>query len=166
MEIQKLAWFIERFGYDTEVAEKLNLNFSANKFGPYAHDLTHLLDSLDGSYLHCDKRIADATPFDIIWVDEDRAQKAQLYLNSRENTNFRAALDSVGCLIDGFESPLGMELLASIDWLICKEGVAPNIDDIKEALGRWPGGVKAGQRKLRMFNDEMIETATERIRSV
>jgi O-acetyl-ADP-ribose deacetylase (regulator of RNase III) len=165
LEIQKLAWFIEKFGYGSEVAEKLNLHFSANKFGPYAHDLTHLLDSLDGSYLHCDKRIADATPFDIIWVDDERAEKAQLYLKSRENQNFRAALDKVGDLIDGFESPLGMELLASVDWLISKEQVAPNIDDIKEALGQWPGGLKAGQRKLQMFDDDMIRTATERIQS-
>ena len=37
-------------------------------------------------------------------------------------------------LIDGFESPLGMELLATIDWLTHKDGVAADRDSIKKRL--------------------------------
>lgn len=166
LEVQKLAWFIKRLGSDTGVAEELRLNFSANKFGPYAHELTHLLDSLDGSYLHCDKRIADATPFDVVWTEERKSEKAQLYLNSRNNREFRKTLDKVGSLIDGFESPLGMELLASVDWLISKEAVLPTVSDIKKGLAEWPGGSSAGQRKLLMFDDHMIKVAIDRIQSV
>jgi hypothetical protein len=46
----------------------LDLRFAQNRYGPYAHRLTHLLDSLDGSYLHCAKRIADASKTELIWA--------------------------------------------------------------------------------------------------
>ena len=50
----------------------LKLQFVAHKYGPYANKLDHLLNNLDGSYLHCDKRISDAGPLDIIWFDDER----------------------------------------------------------------------------------------------
>ena len=66
LEIHKLAWFLERV-VEIKCAENpLKLNFQADKFGPYANRLDHLLNALDGSYLRCDKRIADANPLDII----------------------------------------------------------------------------------------------------
>ena len=40
----------------------LKLRYSANKYGPYADNLRHLLNGLDGSYLHCEKRLSDAGP--------------------------------------------------------------------------------------------------------
>ena len=73
LEIQKLAWFleraIERFNPDTN---PLDLKFNAHKYGPYANRLDHLLNNLDGSYLHCEKRISDAGPMDVIWFDDER----------------------------------------------------------------------------------------------
>ena len=58
LEVQKLAWFLERAIERRQPGDNpLNLQFEANKFGPYAHSLTKLLDRLDGSYLRSDKRI-------------------------------------------------------------------------------------------------------------
>src|SRR5690606_19453804 len=54
LEIQKLAWFLERsIERFTPEDNPLDLKFSAHKYGPYANRLEHLLDNLDGSYLHC-----------------------------------------------------------------------------------------------------------------
>jgi len=38
----------------------LKFQFTADRFGPYSERLRHLLNGLDGSYLHCDKRLSDA----------------------------------------------------------------------------------------------------------
>ena len=70
LEVQKLAYLIERTIQAHNLENPLKLEFRADKYGPYSQKLTHLLNSLDGSYLHCGKRLADAGPFDLIWFEE------------------------------------------------------------------------------------------------
>src|SRR5262245_43554671 len=47
LEIQKLAYFLERSIEEHQLENPLNLKFSANKFGPYSRRLNHLLNGLD-----------------------------------------------------------------------------------------------------------------------
>ncbi len=75
LEIQKLAYFLERSIEKLGLENPLDLRFQADKYGPYAPRLTHLLDGLDGSYLHCGKRIGDAGPFDVIWFEDAKLKK-------------------------------------------------------------------------------------------
>jgi O-acetyl-ADP-ribose deacetylase (regulator of RNase III) len=163
LEIQKLAWFLERNIEKCAQDNPLDLRFEANKFGPFASRLNHLLNALDGSYLHCDKRIADAGPMDIIWFDDNKKEHLQAYLKSSEVKPYARALEVTTDVIDGFESPLGMELLATVDWLIVREKCSATIDDIKSCLITWPGGPEAGERKMKIFNDRLIGLALERI---
>lgn len=162
LEIQKLAWFLERSVERLLPGDKeLNLQFEPNKFGPFAPKLNHLLNSLDGSYLRSDKRIADATPFDVIWFDDGRKDLVQAYLRT-EAKAYAQALEDTAALIDGFESPFGMELLATVDWLLAKEGVAPTVPAVREGLKQWPVA-GAAQRKQALFHDEAIGIALERL---
>ena len=163
LEIQKLAWFLERNIENCAQANPLDLRFEANKFGPFANRLNHLLNALDGSYLHCDKRIADAGPMDVIWFDDQKKEYLQTYLKSSDVKPYWKALNVTADAIDGFESPLGMELLATVDWLIVKENCSRTVDGVKECLQRWPGGPEAGQRKAKIFNDRMIGLALDRL---
>lgn len=162
LEIQKLAWFLERalerFGPDNP----LSLQFVAHKYGPYANRLEHLLDNLDGSYLHCAKRISDAGPTDVIWFDESRKAYVQLYLNT-EAKAYLPALIFTTQLIDGFESPYGMELLATVDWLLQRESVQPALESVRQGLETWSGGQSAGARKSSLFDDESLEIALARL---
>lgn len=161
LETQKLAWFLERsIERHCPDDNPLDLRFEANKFGPYAHRLNHLLNSMDGSYLHSDKRIADADRFDVIWFDEARTELVQAYLQSEAKT-YRKALEEAASLIDGFESPFGMELLATVDWLLVREGVQPTVQAVREGLRNWPAG--AGARKDRLFDDRAVAIALERL---
>ena len=162
LEIQKLAWFLERSVERlTPGSNPLNLKFEANKFGPFAPNLNHLLNSLDGSYLRSDKRIADSDPFDVIWFDDQRKEFVQAYLQS-EAKAYAPALEETAALIDGFESPFGMELLATVDWLLTKEQVTPSVEAVREGLQRWPVP-GAGKRKSALFHDEAISIALERL---
>lgn len=163
LEIQKLAWFLERSIERYNPGNNpLDLKFVAHKYGPYANRLDHLLNSLDGSYLHCDKRIGDADPLDVIWFDDERKNVVQTYLKS-EAKEFVPALEATAALINGFESPFGMELLATVDWLLEKEGVAPTVPAVREGLRHWRGGVDAATRKEKLFDDRALTIALDRL---
>lgn len=164
LEIQKLAWFLER-EIEKRGLTSLDLRFNAHKYGPYADRLRHLLEGLDGSYLHSDKRISDATPLEVIWFDDTRKDLVHRYLQS-EAKAYAHALESTTALIDGFESPFGMELLATVDWLLAREGVAPTVPALREGLRHWHGGSDAAARKDRLFDDRALGIALERLRGV
>ena len=163
LEVQKLAWFLERYIEKMAPDNPLKLKFSANKFGPYTNRLEHLLNAMDGSYLHCEKRIADAEPLDVIRFDDEQKNTVQNYLKGTEAKEYQDALQATATLIDGFESPLGMELLATVDWLIYKEGCKATLVSIKQGLQQWPGGHVAAQRKLKLFDDRLLGFALERL---
>lgn len=159
LEIQKLAYFLERKLELLKDAPPLGLRFQADRYGPYAPRLSHLLDSLDGSYLHSEKRVGDASPFDPIRFDDAKRDLVTAYLTAPAAKVYKPALDQTTALIDGFESPLGMELLATVDWLVVREGVAPTVEGIVGGLQRWPESQDAAQRKLRLFDERMIRLA-------
>ncbi|MCF7996930.1 MAG: Appr-1-p processing protein, partial [Chromatiaceae bacterium] len=119
-----------------------------------------------GSYLHCDKRLADAEPQDVIWFNEAKRDYVTTYLCGAEIAPYRTAFDQTVALIDGFESPLGMGLLATVDWLLAREGCAATVQGIQAGLDRWPGGADAGQRKRRLFDERLIRLALERLSSL
>jgi O-acetyl-ADP-ribose deacetylase (regulator of RNase III) len=162
LEVQKLGWFLERTIHALGIKDPLKLQFQADKYGPYSDRLRHLLNALDGTYLHCDKRLSDAGPTDTIWFDEQRRQHVDLFLQQETSMPLNRALDLTSKLIDGFESPLGMELLATVDWLIQCEHAEPTLSGIRSALRRWPAREAAAERKLRLFNDRLLQLALDR----
>lgn len=163
LEVQKLAWFLRRAAKRLHLDDPLGLHFSANKYGPYSDQLRHLLNGLDGSYLHCEKRLADAGPLEPIWFERERRTQVEAYLESDAARRFLPALEEATELIDGFQSPLGMELLATVDWLLYVERCEPSVAAIKQRLGHWPGGAAAARRKLAIFDDRLVGLALQRL---
>lgn len=165
LEIQKLAWFLERSIELSNVQNPLNLEFAVNRFGPYSDRLRHLLNALDGSYLHCEKRINDASPSEPIWFEDSKKNELAEYLVSDAMSEFRKPLEMAIEMIDGFESPYAMELLATIDWLISKEHVSPSMSEVKQGLSSWSGGSGSGERKSKIFDERVIGIALERLKA-
>ena len=162
LEIQKLAWFLERTIESEGLPNPLKLQFKAKNYGPYADRLRHLLDGLDGSYLKCDKRINDCDPLDTIWFNDDKRRKVALYLKS-EAKDYLPALEKTSRLIDGFESPYGMELLSTVDWLISKEHVSSDSRDVLKGMSQWAGNPGWANRKIRLFDESNVELALNRL---
>lgn len=162
LEIQKLAWFMERVIEMDSDKNPLRLKFQANSYGPYADNLRHLLDALDGSYLKSDKRIADSGPLDVIRFDDNQKDYVQTFLRS-EAKEFLPALEKTAAIIDGFESPYGMELLATVDWLLNREGCEPEIEAIEKGIKNWPAGPRWANRKAKLFNQRAISIALSRL---
>lgn len=166
VETQKLAWFLERFIERMGLENPLDLRFEANRYGPYAHRLTKMLEGLDGSYLHCDKRLTDADPMDTVWFEESKRERLELYLKSEEARVWLPVLDATDALIDGFQSPLGMEVLATLDWLHARQKVPLTFDDMRKGLSQWPAGTAAAERKQKLFSDRLVTLAIERLQSI
>jgi O-acetyl-ADP-ribose deacetylase (regulator of RNase III) len=164
LEVQKLAWFLERSVVRLGLPNDLKLNFMAHRYGPFAPNLNHLLNSLDGSYLRSDKRIADAGPSDVIGFDDERKELVQAYLRS-EAKDVAPALELTTQIIAGFESSLGMELLASVDWLLSRENVAPEVPALLDGLANWPAdsAAGAGKRKSEIFDERAVCVALQRL---
>lgn len=162
LEVQKLGYFLERFNRKLALAE-FEFNFDANKFGPYSDKLKHMLNGLDGSYLHCDKRLADAGPFEPIRFDEAKRDVVALFLKT-EARDYLPAVEATSELIDGFESPLSMELLATIDWLVDAMRTEASVPALRLRLASWPGGKESAERKMRLFDDRTIAIALESLR--
>lgn len=165
LEIQKLAWFLERVIEKQAISNPLKLDFKANNYGPYADRLRHVLEALDGSYLKSDKRIADSNPFDVIWFDDNKRDRVNTYLHT-EAKPFLPALELTSKIIDGFESPYGMELLSTVDWLIEKEGCEATVSAIEEGINKWPAGNRWATRKAKLFDRRAIGIALERLQKV
>ncbi|MBI4470500.1 MAG: macro domain-containing protein [Acidobacteria bacterium] len=166
LEVQKLAWFLQRMIVTLEPRNPLDLQFTANKYGPYADRLRHLLAGLDGSYLHCEKRLSDAGPFEPIWFEDSKREAVAEYLTGDSARLYQPALEATSEIIDGFESPLGMELLATVDWLLHKRGCPATVGDVKKGLESWPGGSTASRRKLKLFDDRALSLALARLRTL
>lgn len=163
LEIQKLAWFLQRVIECSHIKNELNLKFEANFYGPYAHNLMHLLNALDGSYLQSDKRIPDCDPLDVIWFNDQERDRVVTYLNT-EAKDFLPALERATQLIDGFESPYGMELLSTVDWLLTQEHYNPDLASIKLGIRNWPAGSQWAERKAKLFDDKSIQLAIDRLK--
>jgi O-acetyl-ADP-ribose deacetylase (regulator of RNase III) len=165
LEVQKLAWFLQRVVAKLRVDDPLGLQFAANRYGPYSDRLRHLLNALDGSYLHCEKRLADAGPLEPIWFEQEKRETVAVFLKSPEAERYQEALNRTTTLIDGFESPLGMELLATVDWLLHEQRCAPTVEGLRRGLQSWPGGSAAARRKLKIFDDRLLDLALRRLTS-
>lgn len=162
LEVQKLGWVLTRVIAKLGLADPLKLNFVANRYGPYADNLRHLLDNLDGSYLHSEKRLADAGPGDVLHFAPDHQHKLAAYFRTSDGAAYVEAIDKTDALIDGFQSPLGMEALATVDWLLSQEKAESTVEGIREALNRWPTP-GAAERKQRLFTDKLLHAALGRL---
>lgn len=161
LEIQKLGYFLERCIIKFGLENDLKFKFAANKFGPYSESLKHLLNGLDGSYLHCDKRLSDAGPFEAINFDDSKRELVAAFLTSKEAKPYRLALEATTEIIDGLESPFGLELLATVDWLVHHDGFHPSADVVRSALCKWHGGGR--ERKVALFDQRVIDIALKNL---
>ena len=159
LEVQKLAWFISRGAEQQGVQDPLGLHFKAHYYGPYADKLRHILDAMDGSYLGCERRLADANPMNEIWFNADKVRHVATYMQSA-GKHYLPVLEWATETIKGFESPLGMEALATVDWLLQRDGRTPTTEHVWDGIRRWGRGQ---ERKARIFDDNIVRLALERV---
>lgn len=109
LEIQKLVYFLVSAGEPMPRVEFRKLHY-----GPYADAIPHVLDRMDGHFL-TGYGDGDNRPDTEIRLLPGAARAATRYLEKYPKT--RARFERVSELIEGFETPFGMELLATVHWV-------------------------------------------------
>jgi len=112
LEIHKLMYFLQ------EAGEPLRLKYEKAIYGPYAKNLRHVLNRIEGHFI-TGYGDAQDTPEKQIELRSDASRQAEDFLRAHEET--RSRLDRVGNLIEGFETPYGMELLSTVHWVATRE---------------------------------------------
>jgi O-acetyl-ADP-ribose deacetylase (regulator of RNase III) len=152
LEIQKLMYF-------ANTAEpSLGLDFAPSRYGPYSERVRHLLQGMEGSFT---SGLGDGTAKVLanepISLTEQGSQALSHYLADAAAANrVSSAVDTVLRIIEGFEGPYGVELLASTHWVATKEG-AHEPGTAAAAVRKWT------KRKGRIFTDDRIGVALDRI---
>ncbi len=144
LEIHKLMYFMQESG------EKLRLRYTKATYGPYAQNLRHVLNEIEGYFI---KGFGDAEdrPDKQIELVPEAIKRADSYLKGHDVTHKH--FDRVVDLISGFETPFGMELLSTVHWVATKDG-AQDLEQAIEKTYQW------NERK-KMFKKEHIRVAYE-----
>lgn len=148
LEIQKLAYFLQ------EAGEPLKLEFTKQKYGPYAENLHFVLQRIEGHFI---RGYGDRSRDAEVYLLPEGREAAAATLGADPAAHDR--LDRVAHLIDGFETPFGLELLSSVHWVAAKDAPrATSADAAVEAVHAW------NDRKRGIFEPRHIEIAWGQLR--
>ena len=148
LEIHKLMYFLQVAG------EPLKLQYKKGPYGPYAENLRHVLKAVNGHLIDGYTAEGDA-PSEQVILMPGAVERAEAFLAEHTDTSQR--FDRVGELVDGFETPFGLELLATAHWVATKEHARTN-QAITDAFYAW------NPRKAQ-FSHEQITIAVGHLRA-
>ena len=114
LEVHKLLYLLQ------EAGEPLRLRYQKGPYGPYAENLRHVLHAIEGHLLSGYADGGDA-PDKQLKLVPGAIEEATTFLQQHPDT--RARFDKVAKLVDGFESPFGLELLSTVHWIMKNESV-------------------------------------------
>jgi O-acetyl-ADP-ribose deacetylase (regulator of RNase III) len=155
LEVQKLAYFLQESG------EPMRLKYEAGTYGPFAANLYKVLEIMEGHFI---RGYGDnQKPGTELQLLPGAVEVATEFLADR-----RASLERLGAvseLIEGFETPYGMELLASVHWVAKYGGpkhktVALGAEAAIEQVHAW------NPRKKQIFKPIHVRTAWSRLESM
>jgi O-acetyl-ADP-ribose deacetylase (regulator of RNase III) len=148
LEIHKLMYFMQ------EAGEPLRLKYAKAPYGPYAENLRHVLHAVEG---HLVSGYADGgdAPDKQIELVPGAVQDAEAFLNDKRETVSR--FDRVGRLVEGFETPFGLELLATVHWVATRESAT----DAEGAAAK----VYAWNERKKRFSPRQIGIAFDTLRA-
>lgn len=142
LEVHKLMYFMQ------EAGEPLRLKYAKAPYGPYAENLRHVLRAVEGHFVsgYADGGDAPTKQLELI---PGAVGDAQIKLRDAADT--RQRFERVADLVEGFESPFGLELLATVHWVATRLGAADDVAAVAETY-RW------SDRK-RQFSPDQITLA-------
>lgn len=142
LEVHKLTYFMQTAG------EPLRLNFAKGPYGPYAENLRHVLNHIEG---HMISGYADGgdDPEKPLQLVPGAVNDASRFLAGHPAT--RRRFDRVVRLVEGFETPYGLELLATVHWVMTSEGATTH-EEIALGVYGW-------NTRKRQFSDRQIRLA-------
>lgn len=148
LEVHKLMYFMQ------EAGEPLRLKYAKAPYGPYAENLRHVLRAVEG---HLVSGYADGgdAPDKQLELVPGAVKDAESFLSDKQDT--AARFDRVAELVEGFETPFGLELLATVHWVTTRENAA-SAEDAMAKVYAW------NERKKR-FSPRQIGIALQTLQN-
>lgn len=150
IEVQKLGYFLQ-------VSNVLpDLAYAKGQFGPYSDTMRHVLERMESHYI---EGLGDHdSPSEMRPLPQALAE-ADAFLTAEDQAEPLAGINRVSDLIDGYQTPYGMELLATVHWVAHNEPHACNADEAVLAVHAW------NERKARVMKPEHIHKAWNHLAS-
>lgn len=148
IEVQKLAYFAQAAG------ESLNIQFVKHKYGPYAEVIHKMLQRMEGHFI---RGYGDRSREASIYLLPNAAAEARAVLLQYPDSLVR--LERVADLIQGFETPYSMELIATVHWVAQQE-----ISDGSPELDKVISGVHDWNERKALFPAPHIKVAWQQLR--
>ena len=148
IEVQKLGYFLQVAGHD------LNLKFDKHLYGPYSEQLRHALNKMEGHFI---VGLGDGSVESEIEPEADALHEADAFLAQVMDLAFEKRLARLKALIDGFQTPYGMELLSTVHWVAQHEHGVDSVDTALQAIRNW------NERKRRLMQPAHVQAAWDRL---
>ena len=148
IEVQKLAYFLQ------EAGEELKLSFVKHRYGPYSEELRHALNSMEGHFI---RGLGDGVVEAEIEPVEDALAEAEEFVKANGHAALEKHVERVAQLIEGFQSPYGMELLATVHWVATREAGVHTFEQALGAVKSW------NERKASIMQDAHLRAAWTRL---
>lgn len=144
LEVHKLMYFMQ------EAGEPLKLKYKKAIYGPYAENLRHVLNAIEGHFITGYAAGGDS-PGKQLELVPGVVDTATHFLEQHQNTLER--FNKVAELVDGFESPSGLELLATVHWVMKHEKCTSD-QELTQKTYSW-------NKRKRQFTERQIILARE-----
>jgi O-acetyl-ADP-ribose deacetylase (regulator of RNase III)/uncharacterized protein YwgA len=145
ISLQKIAYFLQALGVNFQ------LKFERNLHGPYSETLKNAFIALDKhgmiSGFHQESRQSHVTRSGYAIADD--------YLKDVDKES-SSIIDRLDKLIQGYESPYGLELLSSVHWLSNHEHY-DSVEQVIQAMRAW------NDDKRNSFDENSIKLAHKRL---
>ena len=144
LEVHKLMYFMQCAG------QPLRLKFTKAFYGPYAENLRHVLNEIEGHFIsgYADGGDKPDKKLELVPGALEDADKVL-----RRSPRVRERFEKVADLVDGFESAFGLELLSTVHWVLEHE-TPSSWDSLIASIYAW------NERKRR-FSHRQIELAAD-----
>jgi len=147
LEVHKLMYFMQ------EVGEPLRLKYKKAPYGPYADNLRHVMNTIEGNLVSGYEDGGDA-PDKQIKLVPGAIVDAREFLKDLQNT--QKNFTRVSELVDGFETPFGLELLSTVHWVV-KYEEAKNLNEVVNKIYSW------NDRK-KQFSNKQVQIALQTLK--
>lgn len=130
LEVHKLMYFVQ------EAGEPLKLRYRKATYGPYAENLRHVLNAIEGHFI---TGYADGgdKPTKQLELVPGAVEDAEAFLKLHPATGKR--FQRVAELVAGFESAFGLELLSTVHWIMKHEPVG-SVAEVVQQTYAWNEG--------------------------
>ena len=148
---EKIVYFLQRFG----AGDCYKLTFNPAYYGPFSGKVRYVLRHMNGSYLMGLQEMNNL-PFEPIWMIADTESDVRSFVDSLD-PRYKDVLDKTTGFLDGFYSNYSLELLATVDYILCHDERMNDwalmdrsklLSIVEEDIKRW------SSRKERLFGEE------------